>query len=288
MIILENEKICAKISHHGAELTSLFDKQMQQEIIWEADPKHWARHAPVLFPNVGKYYEGTFLHNGKIYTESQHGFARDMNFQCIESSSDSAKFLLKSNEESFKRYPFVFELEIGYKLSDKSITVTWKVNNTGAETMYFTIGGHPAFKVPYDKFEDYQLYFEGKDSLEYKLLDLGSGTIIADSGVTLSLDNGKCRLRKDMFDSDALVFDKGQIEKLSILSPDGSKYVTLISEGFPNYGIWSKPGAPFVCLEPWVGRADNFGFNEELKNKPGITALSAGESFEISHSIVIR
>lgn len=288
MKTLENGKLLARISSHGAELTSLFDKVTQQECIWEAAPKHWARHAPVLFPNVGKYYGGSFLHNGTSYSEGQHGFARDMDFECLEHTSEKAKFQLKSNAETLKRYPFPFELEISYKLDENSISVTWKVSNTGSETMYFTIGGHPAFKVPYEEFENYQLYFESKDYLEYKLLDLSSGTIIADSAVKLPLEDSKLRLRKDMFDNDALVFDNGQIEKITILKPDGSKYITLISQDFPNYGIWSKPGAPFVCLEPWVGRADNVGFDGELKTKPGITAVSAGESFEITHSIIVE
>ena len=156
MIRIENEKLCATISSHGAELVSLFDKEKQQEVIWEADPKHWARHAPVLFPNVGKYYGGSYLHNGKIYKEGQHGFARDMDFDCIENSADTASFILKSNVETLKRYPFSFELVISYALSDNGLVITWRVNNRGDEAMYFTIGGHPAFKVPYDEFENYK------------------------------------------------------------------------------------------------------------------------------------
>lgn len=290
MIKLENDKLIAEIELHGAELSRLYCKDTGREMLWNADEKYWARHAPVLFPNVGKYYNGSFMHKGRIYTEGQHGFARDRDFVCTASDEHSALFSLESDDESMKRYPFPFRLEIGYELQGNAVDVVWKVNNTGSETMYFTIGGHPAFNVPAKAgtiFTDYSLYFEGKESLDYKLLDMSSGCIIADSAVSLQLDKGKYRLRENMFDNDALVFDGAQVEKVAILYPDGSPCVSMVSKGFPNFGIWSKPGAPFVCLEPWMGRADNTGFEGELKDKPGITSLEPGKIFEISHKIII-
>ena len=290
MIKLENEKLIAEISPHGAELTRLYSKETQREALWNADAKFWARHAPVLFPNVGKFYKAGFNHKGNFYPEGQHGFARDCDFVCTAQENDRASFVLKANDETLKRYPFPFSLEIAYTLLGEKLTVTWKVENCGDEAMYFTIGGHPAFNVPAipgTKFTDYSLYFEGKESLIYKLLDLSSGCIIAESGETLALDNGSYSLRENMFDNDALVFDDYQIDKVSILYPDGKPYFTMECEGFPNFGIWSKPGAPFVCLEPWQGRADNVNFDGEISAKPGITALQPGEIFEKSHSIIV-
>lgn len=290
MITIENEHLIAEISLHGAELTRLFCKENRRETLWNADEKYWARHAPILFPNVGKYYKGTFMHKGAIYSEGQHGFARDCEFVCENADTGTALFCLESTEETLRRYPFPFRLEIKYELQDKELIVTWKVKNTGSDTMYFTIGGHPAFNVPAipgTKFTDYSLCFEAKESLEYKLLDMTCGCIIADSSVTLPLEGGKYKLRENMFDNDALVFDGGQIEKVSILYPDGSPYITMECEAFPNFGIWSKPGAPFVCLEPWLGRADNVGFEGEICDKPGITAVNPGDGFEISHKIIV-
>ena len=290
MIKLENEKLIAEISLHGAELSRLFFKETQREVLWNADAKYWARHAPVLFPNVGKYYKGGLTHNGSYYPEGQHGFARDCGFICTMQESDRAVFLLESNESTLKRYPFPFRLEIGYELEDAGIKVMWKVLNIDNETMYFTIGGHPAFNVPVlegTKFTDYYLYFKGKDHLEYKLLDKASGCIIADSREVLPLENSTYQLREGMFDNDALVFDDGQIDKVAILYPDKKPYITMECAGFPNFGIWSKPGAPFVCLEPWQGRTDNAGFEGEIITKPGITALNPGEVFEKSHRIII-
>ena len=290
MIKLENEKLIAEISLHGAELSRLFSKETQQEVLWNADAKYWARHAPVLFPNVGKYFKGGLTHNGSYYPEGQHGFARDCEFICTMEESDRATFLLESNESTLKRYPFPFRLEIGYELEDAGIKVMWKVLNIGNETMYFTIGGHPAFNVPVldgTKFTDYFLYFEGKNSLDYKLLDKASGCIIADSREVLPLENSMYQLREGMFDNDALVFDDGQIDKVAILYPNKKPYITMECAGFPNFGIWSKPGAPFVCLEPWQGRTDNAGFEGEISTKPGITALNPGEVFEKSHKIIV-
>lgn len=290
MIKLENEKLIAEISLHGAELSRLFCKETQQEVLWNADAKYWARHAPVLFPNVGKYYKGGLTHNGSYYPEGQHGFARDCEFICTVQESNKASFVLESNEQTLKRYPFPFRLEIGYELDDAGIKVMWKVLNTGSETMFFTIGGHPAFNVPVldgTKFTDYYLHFEGKDSLEYKLLDKASGCIIADSREVLPLENSTYQLREGMFDNDALVFDDGQIDKVAILYPDKKPYITMECADFPNFGIWSKPGAPFVCLEPWQGRTDNAGFEGEISTKPGITALNPGEIFEKSHKIIV-
>lgn len=290
MIVIENEKLIAGISLHGAELSRLFLKDAQQEVLWNADGKYWARHAPVLFPNVGKYFKGALTHKGMDYPEGQHGFARDCEFVCTIQESDRAVFILESNEDTLKRYPFPFRLEIGYELEDAGIKVMWKVLNIGNETMYFTIGGHPAFNVPVldgTKFTDYYLYFEGKDSLDYKLLDKASGCIIADSREVLPLENSMYQLREGMFDNDALVFDDGQIDKVAILYPDKKPYITMECAGFPNFGIWSKPGAPFVCLEPWQGRTDNAGFEGEISTKPGITALNPGEVFNKSHEIIV-
>lgn len=157
--------------------------------------------------------------------------------------------------------------------------------------MYFTIGGHPAFRVPVREGEsqsDYCLAFEGLDALTYLLIDTSAGTVIADEPHTLSLENGTCSIAPHMFDKDALVFDNGQIQKAGILFPDGTPYLTLTSEGFPNFGIWSVPGAPFVCLEPWMGRCDDCGFEKSLSEKNNINVLKPDEEFIKSYQITVH
>lgn len=288
---IKNEKLAVTIAAHGAELSSIYDKANDRELVWQADPAFWNRHAPVLFPNVGKYYGGHFTYNGTDYPMGQHGFARDTEFEQAASGENFVTYRLCADEESKKVYPFDFVLEITHRLNGNRLTVEWNVKNTDDKEMYFTIGGHPAFNVnvlPDTDFEDYSLVFkEGTEKLFYVLLDAESGTAIGDKVYELELTDSKYALKKDMFDKDALVFDGGQIEWAALALPDGKPYIALESKGFPNFGIWSKPGAPYVCLEPWCGRCDNKGFEGEISEKPGIIALKAGETFKKSYDIIV-
>ena len=288
---IKNEKLAVTIAAHGAELSSIYDKANYRELVWQADPAFWNRHAPVLFPNVGKYYGGHFTYNGTDYPMGQHGFARDTEFEQAASGENFVTYRLCADEESKKVYPFDFVLEITHRLNGNRLTVEWNVKNTDDKEMYFTIGGHPAFNVnvlPDTDFEDYSLVFkEGTEKLSYVLLDAESGTAIGDKVYELELTDSKYALKKDMFDKDALVFDGGQIEWAALALPDGKPYIALESKGFPNFGIWSKPGAPYVCLEPWCGRCDNKGFEGEISEKPGIIALKAGETFKKSYDIIV-
>ena len=288
---IKNEKLSVTIAAHGAELSSIYDKANDRELVWQADPAFWNRHAPVLFPNVGKYYGGHFTYNGTDYPMGQHGFARDTEFEQVASGENFVTYRLCADEESKKVYPFDFVLEITHRLNGNRLTVEWNVKNTDDKEMYFTIGGHPAFNVnvlPDTDFEDYSLVFkEGTEKLYYVLLDAESGTAIGDKVYELELTDSKYALKKDMFDKDALVFDGGQIEWAALALPDGKPYIALESKGFPNFGIWSKPGAPYVCLEPWCGRCDNKGFEGEISEKPGIIALNAGETFKKSYDIIV-
>lgn len=261
---IKNEKLSVTIAAHGAELSSIYDKANDRELVWQADPAFWNRHAPVLFPNVGKYYGGHFTYNGTDYPMGQHGFARDTEFEQVASGENFVTYRLCADEESKKVYPFDFVLEITHRLNGNRLTVEWNVKNTDDKEMYFTIGGHPAFNVnvlPDTDFEDYSLVFkEGTEKLYYVLLDAESGTAIGDKVYELELTDSKYALKKDMFDKDALVFDGGQIEWAALALPDGKPYIALESKGFPNFGIWSKPG---------------------------IIALKAGETFKKSYDIIV-
>ena len=182
-------------------------------------------------------------------------------------------------------------LEITHILENNRLSVEWNVKNVDDKEMYFTIGGHPAFNVnilPDTDFEDYSLVFkEGIETLSYILIDAENGTALTDKTHKLELTNSKYALKKDMFDKDALIFDNGQIEWVGLALPNGKPYIALESKNFPNFGIWSKPGAPYVCLEPWCGRCDNKGFQGEISEKPGINTLKAGEVFKKSYDIIV-
>ena len=288
--ILENDFLKVTIDDHGAELVSIYDKEKDREVIWQADPKFWNRHSPVLFPNVGRHFQNLYRYNGREYTSKQHGFARDMDFTCIDSTPDSVTHQIRSTEETLKDYPFDFVLRIRHILKGRTLTVSWKVANNTEGDMYFTIGGHPGFNVPVlpdTKRSDYLLTFDGQDSLTHLLVDYDTGTVKADSAKVLPLENGTCRIDDHMFDLDALVFDN-QVTRVGIALPDGSPYVELRCEGFPCLGIWSAASdAPFVCLEPWMGRCDNYGFTGDLSEKPFINHLKMDEMFETAYTIEV-
>lgn len=286
---LENEFLCVEIAEMGAEVTRIYDKTENNEILWEGNPVYWKRHSPVLFPNVGKTYKNRVLINGTQYPTSQHGFARDNVFTCIEAAKERASFMFRSSEETKEVYPFDFELHINYKLNKKELTVEWQVKNCGDETMYFTIGGHPAFRFakPEETKADYVLKVPGKEKLEYVLIDISCGCANVDEVHTLQLSEETYPLSDELFAKDALVVDNGQIEEAWLCHKDGTPYVGVRSEGFPNYGIWSVEGAPFVCLEPWMGRCDNVGFNAELSEKPNVNKVEAGEKFIKDYTIVV-
>lgn len=286
---LENEFLCVEIAEMGAEVTRIYDKAENNEILWEGNPVYWKRHSPVLFPNVGKTYKNRVLINGTQYPTSQHGFARDNVFTCIEAANEKASFMFRSSEETKEVYPFDFELHINYKLNKKELTVEWQVKNCGDETMYFTIGGHPAFRFvkPEETKADYVLKVPGKEKLEYVLIDISCGCANVDEVHTLQLSEETYPLSDELFAKDALVVDNGQIEEAWLCHKDGTPYVGVRSEGFPNYGIWSVEGAPFVCLEPWMGRCDNAGFNAELSEKPNVNKVEAGEKFIKDYTIVV-
>ena len=184
---LENDQLRVKIADHGAELSEIYDKTNDRQVLWNADPAYWKRHAPVLFPNVGRYYEDHCLINGNSYTSGQHGFARDMEFTCTDKNDTSVTHLLESTAGTQKIWPYAFQLSITHTLNGRDLTVSWKVVNKDQETMYFTIGAHPAFNVPVlpDTVQSqYHLTFNGEKELTYCLLDPNHGTAIPDKTST--------------------------------------------------------------------------------------------------------
>lgn len=289
MIKMENDVLAVEIAEHGAEVTRLFNKKTGTDLLWEADAKFWKRHSPVLFPNVGKTYKNTVKINGTQYPTSQHGFARDSEFKCIHAGEKEATFLLASTEEMKEVYPFDFELFITYTLEKNVLHVKWEVKNPSDETIYFTIGAHPAFRfAKKDEVKtDYLLKFPGKESLKYCLIDPVELATDPEALHEMKLEKGMYPVTEELFAKDALIFDNTQIEEVWLCHKDGSPYVGIKSEGFPNFGIWSVKDAPFVCLEPWMGRCDNIGYDKEISEKPGINKVESGESFEKEYQIVV-
>lgn len=294
---LENEELLITVESHGAQLSRIYDKKADREILWSADPAVWNRHSPILFPFIGKSVDGKYRYEGKEYNISSHGFARDMDFEPVLCDMDECTYVLKDTPETMEKYPFHFELEITHRLKGRTIETSWKVTNLNGKEMLFMIGGHPAFQVPEGKtIYDYTLVFnkEGvnvgqyQDSLHYQAPDADGYEESALQG-DLKLTDGKVPVTPGFFDTAlTYMFDKGQVSSVGLLT-DGKPYVTLICDGFPFVGVWTMEKThPFVCLEPWYGVCDSKDFTGELKDRQGVQSLNAWETWEKGYSIRIE
>lgn len=289
---LENEALLVEVSDFGGELVRIYDKEQKREVLWDGKKEIWPRHAPILFPFVGSCYEGSYQYRGKKYEIMGHGFARDKSFALLSYKKDEVWHVLKSTEETEKMYPFPFRLKTGYKIQGREILVSWIVENTGDDRMYFSIGGHPAFRMPDGvQQKDCGLLFASmgdKKELIYHLINPESRGLDIERQYRILLEEQYFAIDEHSFDRDALVFQDAQINEVTLTLPQKKPYVTLKCEGFPYMGIWSKPGASFICLEPWFGRCDNHEFKGELTQKPGVQALEPGEIFDRQYQIVIH
>lgn len=287
---LENEFLIATIAEAGAELVSLRSKSMNIEYIWQGNPAFWNRHSPILFPIVGRLKNNQYIYEGKTYHLPQHGFARDQLFQVIEQSDQSATFSLKSTKETYQYYPFDFELVLTYELEEQNLIVRYQVENLGIQTMYFSIGGHPAFNVPLEEtltFEDYFLNFFPKKSRTQIPL---SGSALNIKNKTLAQTNTSIDLIHELFKNDALIFETKGNNAFSIETDKSQHGITLSYTDALYVGIWSPypKKAPFVCIEPWWGIADTIDTDGQLTNKLGIQLLSPNRIFNTHYQLTIK
>lgn len=289
MYQLKNEEITLTISALGAEMKSLKDNRTGVEYLWQADPKYWGRTSPILFPLVGNYKNKETFYDGKCYPLSQHGFARDMEFGLVSETTQEIWFALRATEETLKVFPFTFVLSIGYRLNGRTVEVLWKVENTDLKKMYFSIGGHPAFNCPVVDGEaqtDYKLAFDAEGTLVSKVI--GEGGTLSDREKVFILQGHEMEITETLFDEDALIFEERQVQEVSLVSPQGKKYLVVQFDA-PLVGIWSPTGkaAPFVCIEPWYGRCDRADFNQKLEEREWGNELEAGETFTKSYTITV-
>ncbi|KAF2507185.1 aldose 1-epimerase family protein [Flavobacterium zhairuonense] len=276
---ISNSVLTASIKHAGAELFSLKDNQ-NKEYIWEGNPDFWGKHSPVLFPIVGTLKNNSYSINGKEYQLLRHGFARDMEFKLIEKTGNSAVFSLESNEETLKKYPFEFELQLIYTLENTSLKIEYIVINKGETKMPFSIGAHPAIALP-ENFENYAFKFEKEETLKFNLLE---NDLISNKTEILKTTNNLVPLNYKLFENDALVFKALESKSLTILE-NSKPYVQVDFEDFPSLGIWTKNQAPFVCIEPWFGYSDTASNSGNLFEKEGIITLEIDQTFHSQFSI---
>ena len=276
-------------SKHGAELTSIkldgIEKLHQgNNILDESGKAYWGRHAPILFPIVGKLKDNKTQINGITYEMTQHGFARDMDFEEIEKNH---KYLLESNTETLKKFPFEFELYVEYQVNENELEVSYTVINKDNKEMLFGIGGHPAFICDYSS-ENFELVFEKKED-KIKFYKLQDGLIKQDPIKSILEDDRKsCKIRltKDIFDEDAIIMKNINSNKVVMKNAKENKTILEFDfEGFPYLAIWSKKGAPFVCIEPWQNHADSVDSDGQFIHKTNILKLQQNEKFNCKYKI---
>jgi galactose mutarotase-like enzyme len=282
--VLSNDRLTVAVNRKGAEVCSVKNKE-GMEFIWQADPSVWNRHAPVLFPIVGKLKNNSFHHKGQTYQLGQHGFARDMEFETGPSDAQSCTFTLRSGEKTRETFPFDFTLNIQYELQSNLLITTYEVHNPSHEELLFSIGAHPGFACPLHEFESYSDYYIdfGKDTLMQSALKDG---LRNHHHKLTGLQGTRLYLSENLFDEDALVFENHQVSELSLCSSRSPRRISMSCEGWPYFGIWAKKASTrFLCLEPWHGIADSIHATGEFAEKEGIIRLGAGAAFSCSYSV---
>jgi galactose mutarotase-like enzyme len=277
---ITNGILTAKINPQGAELNSL--TKNGKEYIWEGNPAFWGKHSPVLFPIVGTLKDNTYIYNGDNYSFPRHGFARDNAFTLTVQEANTATFLLAATDDLKKNYPFDFHLELVYTLHESELTLAYRVTNNGNVPMPFSIGAHPAFALP-GNFEEYSLKFEKDEPLLSTQL---TNDLLSDITETLPATDGVLPLTYSLFEKDALIFKS--LESKSITIKKGAEdYLAVRFFDFPHLGIWTKVGAPFLCIEPWQGYSDTVDANGDISNKEGIVNLEPGATFIAALTITV-
>ncbi len=283
---IANDQLNIVVNSKGAELQSIYGKEKGLEYLWQGDPAYWGRRSPVLFPIIGRLKENTFRYEGNRFAMSQHGFARDREFVLEEKLETGLTYLLKSDEDTKKSFPFEFALRIHYSLQDNQLTTRYEIENPSDSSLLFSIGAHPAFNCPLRSGEsrsDYSLVFNQPETLSRQFVSEGLRT----NQQSMVLENAsEIPITEDLFETDALIFEKVQSDRISLCHGD-EKLVTMVIDAFDYLGLWSKnESSPFVCIEPWLGIADHEDHDQELIHKEGIIKLKGKETFTAAHQLI--
>lgn len=284
---LKNDRLSISVSDLGAELQSLTAVNSNEEYLWQGDSKVWSGRAPVLFPIVGALKNSQMRVGGKTYTLLRHGFVRHATFECIKNDPQQLLLQIKSDSESRLVYPWDFTLEVGFALDGNRLEISYSVTHSGPEArenMLFTIGSHPAFCLPLSDLpmDHFSIRFSHDENLLKYPLDAAG--LLAVKGEPFSLKDNRLELQKNTFKDDALVFKDIKSTAISLWQGETER-VRVNTGGAPHLGLWAKPGAAYVCIEPWLGYSDAVDASGHFTDKPGLKSLAVGESFHTNWSI---
>ena len=272
MINFENESLKVSVNPLGAELSNVTRKSDGTEYIWQGDPTVWSGRAPVLFPICGRLAKDTYYLNGEQYILPKHGFARRKPFTLAELRDGGATFVLTADEKTKISYPFDFKLTVDFSLDGNALKTVYTVENEDEKTMYFSLGALPAFNVGIGG----SVVMPKEEKIT--TLTVNSEGLI-DGEKLVSERSDRIELTPTVFENDALIFASPSYDHVDVVSPEGKKLVRMSFGKTPYLLLWAKPGAPYVCVEPWHGLPDGAGEPNELSEKEGIITLKAGEKF---------
>jgi galactose mutarotase-like enzyme len=281
---LRSDGITATIVPDGAELISLRNKQ-GMELLWQAGPV-WPRHAPILFPIVGRLKNDELRHRGKVYPMTQHGFARDRRFDWAERGPNSCTLVLVDDAQTRARYPFAFRLAVTYTMEEAHLDVAFAVTNTGDEMLPASIGAHPAFNwplLPGLGKEVYRLTFSSEEREPIRRLKDG---LLRENPEPTPIQGKTLVLAEQLFEDDAIILDHPASTSVRYAADSGPS-IEVSWQAFPELGVWSKIGAPFLCIEPWHGFASPLNFDGEFADKPGLMQIAPAATRILKYRIAV-
>ena len=281
MIELKNNYSGIKIDEIGAEVRAF--ECGGRAVLWNGDPNYWTGVSPLLFPICGGLMDDEFHYKEKKYKLEKHGFARFAKFKPGKITGNSAEFILHSTPETLAQYPFEFTLRVLYTLLENGYTVTCTVENETDGEMYFSIGSHEAYACP-EGLENYDVIFAKPEDLNASVLN---GNLLEYNTVPIIKNSDCLALKTEYFAVDALVFTKLKSRSAVLLNRVTGQKVQVEFPGKDYFLLWTKPGAGYICMEPWTGIPDFVDSTKDLTAKPGITRLEKGETYQISHKITV-
>ncbi len=280
MVLLQNEELKVQISELGAEIWSVTTKE-GRECTWNGDPTFWKGRGPQLFPICGRLRDNKYIYDGKEYTLGSHGFAKLMEYSANKISDTCAVLTLRETEETLVNYPFKFEFNVKFTLKGRTIDVEYIINNINDKDMYFSVGGHEGYMCE-GGIENFYIEFDKNVTLDSYTVE---GPIVNHTTTRILENSNILPLKNDYFKVDALVFKDIDFDALTIKRNDGTHNVRVEFKGFKNLLLWTIPGAPYICVEPWFGFPDFTDTDYIFETKVAIQKLAKGETFHSVHSL---
>lgn len=276
-ITIANEKLTVRISTLGAEMQSVKEAD-GTERLWQGDPAYWTGRAPIMFPVCGGLKEDAYYLDGQRYGMTKHGFAKLVEWAVESQEADRAVFLLTEKHPGF---PFDYEFRAAYTLKENALEIAYTVKNTGDRVFWYSVGSHEAWATP-GGLERYTVVFDQPEKLDCSVL---YGNLIGREPVTMAENAGELALKTEYFQVDALVFQNLKSRGVTLKNSVNDRKIRVDYEGMDVLMLWTKPGADYICIEPWCNAPDYVDADMQIEHKPGCIRLAPGEEVTKTHTV---